>query len=241
MSCQNLCAYCQKLSYGSLSMLHCHCVSVSHLGLGCRGNHSSVNMRSLPLAQSTDGTALQPAFHKALSHSAFLEWLMWMFEALKRHIIPSINNHIQLDYYSWFYFAQTGGRNCSAQDPLCNVRYPIACHTTPPGSLCSPVMRPLKWKRVIEWDNLKTQGLGLLLATVFSEERRFSHCLLSPFLRANTQTLTCTQKYVNPFWKQGTYSDTHTATLPTSQAIGNKYWTVHSPLKENQYALYKTE
>lgn len=164
-----------------------------------------------------------------------------MFEALKRHIIPSINNHIQLDYYSWFYFAQTGGRNCSAQDPLCNVRYPIACHTTPPGSLCSPVMRPLKWKRVIEWDNLKTQGLGLLLATVFSEERRFSHCLLSPFLRANTQTLTCTQKYVNPFWKQGTYSDTHTATLPTSQAIGNKYWTVHSPLKENQYALYKTE
>lgn len=114
------------------------------------------------------------------------------------------------------------------------VSDPIGCHTTVSGSLCSPVMCLLKWKRVIEWDNLKTQGLGLLLATIVSEERRFSHCLLSLFLRANTQTLTCTQKYVNPFWKQSTYSDTQTAALPqpTSQAIDNKYWTVYSAQKE---------
>lgn len=61
MSCQNLRAFCQKLSYGSLNKLHCNCVSVSHLGLGCIGNHRSVNRRSLPLAQNTDGTTLERA------------------------------------------------------------------------------------------------------------------------------------------------------------------------------------
>ncbi len=78
---------------------------------------------------------------------------------------------------------------------------------------------------MIEWDNLKTQGLGLLLAAIFSEERRFSHCLLSLFLGANTQTLMYTQKYVNPFWKQSTFSESHTAALPqpTSKAIDSNY------------------
>lgn len=71
MFCQNLCAHCQKLSYGSVSMLHCHCVCVSHLGPGCRGDHNSVNRRSLPSAQSTDGTTLQPAFHSRLSFCFF--------------------------------------------------------------------------------------------------------------------------------------------------------------------------
>lgn len=107
-------------------------------------------------------------------------------------------------------------------------------YTTVPRSLCSPVMCLLRWKQVIEWDNLRTQGLVLLLATIFSEERRFSHCLLNLFLRADTHTPTCAQKYRNPFWKQSTYSDTHTAALPqpTSQAIDNKYWTMYSAQKE---------
>lgn len=46
---------------------------------------------------------------------------------------------------------------------------PNACYTAVPGCLCSLEMCLLKWTQVIEWDNLKTHGLGLLLATIFSE------------------------------------------------------------------------
>lgn len=95
MSCQNLFAHCQKLSYGSLSMLHCHCVSVSHLGLGWRGNHSSVNRRPLPLAQSTDGSTFQLALHIAISFP-FLRMTDVNVWNLKTHV-SSINN--QQDYF----------------------------------------------------------------------------------------------------------------------------------------------
>lgn len=40
----------------------------------------------------------------------------------------------------------------------------------PLASAPGTVMCPLKWKQVIEWDHLKPQGLGLLLAPLPSEE-----------------------------------------------------------------------
>lgn len=123
-------------------------------------------------------------------------------------IIYSIKNQSTTLFVS----AAQAGRGNSVVHPA--VWQHFSCHTTVPWLLCSPVMCLLKWKQVIEWDNLKTQGLGLLLATILSEERRFSHCLLSLFLRANTQAQTCTQKYLNPLLRLSTYSDAHTAAVP---------------------------
>lgn len=40
----------------------------------------------------------------------------------------------------------------------------------PLASAPATVMCPLEWKQVIEWDHLKPQGLGLLLAPLPSEE-----------------------------------------------------------------------
>lgn len=122
------------------------------------------------------------------------------------------------------------------QDPLRSMSPYCLPYTTVPRSLCSPVMCLLRWKQVIEWDNLRTQGLVLLLATIFSEERRFSHCLLNLFLRADTHTPTCAQKYRNPFWKQSTYSDTATANIPSNrqQVLNHVFGT-----KRNDYFLYK--
>lgn len=156
---------------------------------------------------------------------------MWMFDSLKQTFLLLIILLHRIISHG-FNLTKTRGTNSSVQDPFGSIR--CYCHTTVLWCIHSPVMCLLKWRRVIEWDNLKTQGLGLVLATIFSEERHFSHCLLSLFLRAYTQTPTCTQKYVNPFWKQGTYSDTHTAAplQPTPQAIDNKCWTVHSAQKE---------
>ena len=113
MSCQNLCAYCQKLSHGSLSMLHGHCVSVSHLGLGCRGNHSSVNWRNLPSAQGTDGTTFQPAFHIAISFCFFR-----MTDDLK-HTFPLLIIILNRIVSLGFNLTQTEGQ--IAQCKICSV------------------------------------------------------------------------------------------------------------------------
>lgn len=170
MSCQNLCACCQKLRYGSPSVPRRHCVSASHLGLRCKGNHSSLNRRIVPLAQST-----MAKHHSVLltsnSNSFWNDWCeSWKPE--NKHYF--IKNPVQHNYFLRVW--------------LLSARF-ILEHRLPYHSmqgLFSSVMCLLKWTWVIELDNLKTQGLGLLLATIFSEETHFSHCLLSLFLRANT-------------------------------------------------------
>lgn len=95
MFCQNLCAYYQKLSHGSLSMLHGHCVSVSHLGLGCRENHSSVN-RDSPF-----GT--EHRWHSIVISFFFFRITEVNVLSLKTHIyliiIPT-----QQEYLLWFQF-----------------------------------------------------------------------------------------------------------------------------------------
>lgn len=49
----------------------------------------------------------------------------------------------------------------------------------PLASAPGTVMCPLEWKQVIEWDHLKPQGLGLLLAPLPSEEcRSIARCVV---------------------------------------------------------------
>lgn len=114
------------------------------------------------------------------------------------------------------------------------------CHATV-WSLCSPVMCLLEWRRVIEWDNLKTQGLGLLLATIFSEERRFSHCLLSLFLRANTQTPDMHTEIWEPILEARHILMHSRSSTATTNITSNRQQVLKRAFctKRNEYVLYK--
>lgn len=98
------------------------------------------------------------------------------------------------------------------------------------ASLCSPGIYLLKWTWVIEWDNLKTQGLGLLLASIFSEERHLSHCLLNLFVGAIHRHW---HAHRNMWTHSESKAHAHAAALPqpASRAI-DKYWSVSSAEKE---------
>lgn len=110
-----------------------------------------------------------------------------------------------------------------------------------PWSLCSLVMCLLKWKQVIEWDNLRTQGLGLLLATIFSEEWWFQSLSAESFPQSQyTDTNMCTEIF-EPILEAKhifthLHSSTATANLPSNrqQVLNRAFGT-----KRNDYFLYK--